>query len=108
MLTNGGHLYFDRMWELVFLPMTVHINESSMANILSFAEVANIAGVHIKMGTLKGKFINLHMQDRQILHFKACAEGMLYTYLDDPNMVTNPINTSVNPYSFLSDMKQIF
>ena len=77
-----------------------------MANILSFAEVANIAGVHIKMGTLKGKFINLHMQDRRILHFKACAEGMLYTYLDDPSMVTNTINTTANPYYFLSTVKQ--
>ena len=53
MLTNGGHLSFNQMGELLFLPMTVHINESYMENILSFAEVANIAGFHIKMYTSK-------------------------------------------------------
>ena len=32
-----------------------------MANIRYFAEVANIAGVHIKMDTSKGKVINVHI-----------------------------------------------
>ena len=62
-----------------------------MANILSFEEVANISGVHINMDTSKEKFINVHMQDRQSLHFRACAEGMFYTNLDDTSMVKNPI-----------------
>ena len=43
--------------------MKVHINESSMANILPFAEVANIAGVHIKMDMSKGKLINVNIKD---------------------------------------------
>ena len=47
-----------------------------MANILSFAEVADIAGVHIKMDTLKEKFINVHMQARQLIHLISCAEGL--------------------------------
>ena len=52
-LKNGGDLYFNQMEELLILPMTFHINESSMENILSFAEVVNIEGVDIKMDTLK-------------------------------------------------------
>ena len=52
-LTNGGHIFFDQMREILFFPVTVHINDSSMENILSFAEVANIAGFHIKMYTSK-------------------------------------------------------
>ena len=46
------------------------------------------------------------MQDRQILHFRVCVEGLFYKNLDDSSMVTNPINTSVNPYSFLYTVKQ--
>ena len=49
------------MGKVLLFPMTVHINESPMANILSLAEVANIAGVHIKMDTSKENAINLHM-----------------------------------------------
>ena len=77
-----------------------------MVDILSLSEVANIAGVHIKMDTSKVKVIIFHMQDRRILHFRAFFEGLFYTNLDDPIMVTDPIDTSVNPYSFLSTMKQ--
>ena len=51
MFTKGGHLSFDQMVELLVLPKTVHIDENSMANISSFAEVANIAGFYIKMDT---------------------------------------------------------
>ena len=62
MLTNGGHPYFGQMGDLLLLPMKVHINESSMADILYFAEVANITGVHINMDTSKEKSINVHIE----------------------------------------------
>ena len=47
--------------------MTLHMNESSVANILSFVEVAYIAGVHINMDTSKEKVINIHMQYKHII-----------------------------------------
>ena len=53
--------------------MTVHINEYFMENILSFTEVANISGVHIKMDASKEKVINVHMKDRHIINFRACV-----------------------------------
>ena len=65
MLTNGGHLSYNQMGDLLQFPMKVHINESSMANILPFAEVANMAGVHIKMDMSKGKIINVHIEDEK-------------------------------------------
>ena len=77
-----------------------------MVNILSFAEVANIAVVHINMYTSKEKVINFHMQDRGILNFRAYAEVLYYTNIDDPSIVTNPINISVNHYYFLSTVKK--
>ena len=55
MLMNDGHISFNQMGGLILFPMKVHINESSMENILSFAEIDKIAGVHIKMEMSKEK-----------------------------------------------------
>ena len=87
MLTNGRHLSFNQMGDLLLFPMKVHINESPVANIFVFAEVANIAGVHIKMDTSKEKLINVHMEDRKIIHFKAYVEGLFCTNLNDPTTI---------------------
>ena len=77
MLTNGGNISFNRMGDLLLLPIKVHINESYMDKILSFAEVANIAVVPIKMDTSKGKVINVHIKDGEIIHLKEFAEVIL-------------------------------
>ena len=76
-----------------------------MANILSFAEVANIAGVYIKMDTSKEKVINVHIKDVNIIHFKG-VEGIFYKNIDDPSLINNPAIFSVNTYSYLSTTKQ--
>ena len=76
--------------------MTVHINKSAIANILYFVEVFDIAVVHIMMDTSMEKVINVHIKYLWIIHLKACAEGLLYTNLDEPNMIANPTNVSVN------------
>ena len=73
-----------------------------MANILSFFDVANILGVHIKMETSKEKVINVHIKDIKIVHFKACAEGLLYANINDPTIITNTNNFSLHTYSYLS------
>ena len=63
MLENGGHISFNKMGDNVLFPIKVHINESSMASILSFEDIDNIAGVHIKMHTPKFKLVNVHIED---------------------------------------------
>ena len=65
MLNKGGHLSLNQMRDLLLLLVKFHINESFMEKILSFAEVANIAGLHIKMDTSKGKLINVHIKDEK-------------------------------------------
>ena len=106
MLTNGSHLSFDKMGELLYLPMTVHTDESSMDKILSFADASKIVEVHINMDTSKEKFINIHMQDTHIIYFRVYVEGLFYKNLYEPSIVTNDVNTSVNPYSFISTAKK--
>ena len=66
LLTNEGHPYFNQMGAILILPMAVHNNESSMANILSFAEVDNIEGMHINMESPKEKVINVHIKDGKL------------------------------------------
>ena len=73
-----------------------------MANIFSFVDVANILGAHIKMETSKEKVINVHIKDRKIIHFKACAEGLFYANINDPTIITNTDNFSLHAYSYLS------
>ena len=75
------------------------MNKSYMANILSFAEVVNIYGVHIKMDTSKEKVINVHIKYVKNIYFKACAEDIFYKNIDNPSMITNTTNVSVNTYS---------
>ena len=76
-----------------------------MDNILSFAEVTNIVGVHIKMYTSKGKEINVHIKYGKIVHFKACAEDLFYTNLNDRTIITNPTNIYLNAHSYLFTVK---
>ena len=82
MMANVRNLSFNQMRDLLLLPMKVHINESSMANILSFADITNIAGVRTKMKTYKGKVINVHIEWVKTIHFKASVEGIFYTNLN--------------------------
>ena len=67
-----------------------------MANILFFADVAKISGVHINMDTSKGKVINVHIEVGKIIHFKSFAEGLFYTNLNDPTMITYITNVPLN------------
>ena len=102
MLTNNRHLSFNNIGDLLLFPMKVYINKSSMENILSFVEGAKIAGVHNKIDTPKEKVINVHIKDGEIIHFKACAEILFYTNINDPIIITNPTNVSLDDYSYLS------
>ena len=94
------------MGGLLLFPVKVHINESSTAEKLSFVGVANIAGVHIKMNISKGKLINVHIKDRKIINFKACVEGLFCTSLNEPTMITNTNNVTLNSYYYLFMVKQ--
>ena len=77
-----------------------------MSDILYFSGIANTVEVHIKMGTSKEQLINVHIKYGKIIHFKAFSEGLLYTNINDPTMITNPTNISLNSYSYLYSVKQ--
>ena len=106
MLKKGGHLYFNQMGKILLLSMTVHIDESSMEKILYSTEVASISGNAIQYGHFRGKSHQCSHQRRFPPPFKACAEGIFCTNLDDISMITYPTNFSLNTYTYLSTVKQ--
>ena len=57
------------------------------------------------MDTSNEKVINVHIKDGKIIHFKACAEGIFYTNIDEPSMITNINNVSVNSNYYLPTKK---
>ena len=71
-----------------------------MANILSFVEVVNIAVGHTKIDISKEKVINVHIK-YQLPPLKECAQGLFYTNIDYPSMITNPTSVSGNAYYYL-------
>ena len=48
----------------------------------------------------------MHIKDGKIICFKKCAEGIFYTNLNEPNMITDTTNVSLNAYYYLSMVKQ--
>ena len=77
-----------------------------MVKILYFVEFAKIAVVPIKMDTSKEKVINVQIEDGKIINFKAFAEGLFYTNLNDPTIITNPTKVSLNAYYCLYMVQQ--
>ena len=94
-ITNGGSQSFHQEAEAKLLPITVHFNEDSLANILSLSDVANLPGARITMDSLVERSILLHFQDKTI-KFIECAEGL---YVCNMKNNTFNINTKVTNYS---------
>ena len=85
MLMNCGHIYFNQMGYLLLFLIKFHINESFMANILSFAEISNVTGVNINMDISKGKVINMHIEDE-----KSFISKLVQRFFSTPTLMTPP------------------
>ena len=59
------------------LPLEVHFNPSSIANIISLSDVANLEGARVTMDSSVARAINLHFNG-DIYQFKECADGLYY------------------------------
>jgi hypothetical protein len=97
-VTNGGTQSFKKTGTLKVLPLQVHVNPSSLANILSLKDVASIPGIRITMDTEVERAIHVHVDDNKVLKFNECDDGLYYYDVSTSNF-TKPL---VNNYSFLS------
>ena len=83
-ITNGGAQTFEEEGILNFLPLKVHFNENSVANILSLSDVANLPGATLKMDTSVARAINLSYNN-VVYRFNECADGLYYHNPFDTN-----------------------
>ena len=87
--TNGGTIVYDEIGELTLFPLTVHVNDSSLANILSLKDLLDVPGLYSTMDSRKEKAIIIHY-DGRIFKFVQIPEG-LYIFnqeYDSNNVMT--------------------
>ena len=72
---NGGLQTYNHTERFNFLPMNVHFNVHSIANILSLADVPNLPNTKITMDSSKACAIYLHHGD-EVYTFKECVDGL--------------------------------
>ena len=75
--TNGGSQAFYETATLKILPLTVHFNHNSLANILSLSDVANLPGARLTMDLSVDRAIILHFKGKKF-HFRECSDGLYY------------------------------
>lgn len=95
-ITNSSFQSFNHEAELKILPIKVHYNPDSLANILSLSNVANLLGAKVTMDTSVEHAILLHY-DNQVYKFQECADRLFFL---DASCSDN-ISTPINEYSFL-------
>ena len=66
--TNGGSKNFTKMAPFKLLPMEVHFNPESMANIIAIDDVSSVPGVHISIYSRKERAIIVKYHN-QIIKF---------------------------------------
>ena len=76
-ITNGGSEISKQRATAKLLPIDVHFNPHSLANILSLRNVANIPNARLTMDTAVDHAILLHVND-EIIRFTECRDGLYY------------------------------
>ena len=74
---NGGSKIFTQIVPFKILPMEVHFNPDSMANIIAVNNVASITWVYISMDSKKERVIIVDDQNNMI-KFHECCDGLYY------------------------------
>jgi hypothetical protein len=97
--TNGSTKTFSQLGHLSLLPLQVHYNPDSLANIPCFDDVAHIDNVYITIDTCSNHSFKVHYQDA-VYTFKPCYEGLYYW-----NTNTLKPKSAFNNYSFLETVK---
>ena len=92
-VTNGGAQSFEKEATLNILPIRVHFNHDSLANILSLSDVANLPGARLTMDSQVERAIILHLNQEEI-KFLECSDGLYYW-----DSSSNKSKPSINIYS---------
>ena len=77
-VTNGGSQDYNQIGLFKYLSLPIYYNPKSIANILSFKEVASVPGVCITMDTAMERAIFVTLPDGRKIKFKECDIGLYY------------------------------
>ena len=100
-VTNGGKQIYTKIAVLKNLPIQVHFKEESLANIISFRDIANIPGVKITMDTTKERAITVMMANGSEYKFNECPDGLYYyDTAKKSEGYYNKTKPILTPYSF--------
>ena len=91
-ISNGGTVRYDMKATFDLLKLPVYYNKNSLANVLSFTQVASLPGVSITTDTSVERSMNVHIGNN-ILKFKECNQGLYYLDLENYKL-----NNSINDY----------
>ena len=121
-ITNSGSQSFKLIGNFKHLPMEVHYNADSLANVLTFKHVSEIPGVTIIIDISKDSGILVHMRDGTVYCFAPCVSGLYHHNaiggtMHPENTVTKPLEErttnlsnnmtlTVYPTSFLNTVAE--
>ena len=69
-ITNKGSVIYKEVADSRGLPLKVHFNKDSLANVLSFKQVLEFSGVIITADTSKEDAFSVHLKDGMEMKFR--------------------------------------
>ena len=95
-ISSGGMVSYDTTGTFKLFNMPVYYNPNTLANVISFKQLARMDGVRITTDTAVEKAMFVHINGNKY-KFKECKDGLYY--IDMKNLDSNKNNTPINFYS---------
>jgi len=92
---DGGSFTYDTIGHFGLLDMPIYYNKDSLANVLSFKQVAALDNVKFTLDTSVEKAIVVHISNKQF-KFKECRDGLYF--LNTKNIKKRNNKNKVNEY----------
>ena len=78
-VTNGGLLSYNVIGDCKLIPVQMHYNGDSIANVLSLKSVTSIPGAHVTMDSNVERAISVKLPNRvETIKFIECSDGLYY------------------------------
>ena len=101
-ISNGGFRHYQEIGIAKILPLAVHYNPDSLANVLSYRAVSKLPNICITADTDLGPNIHVHVKDTNTKYiFRPCGDDIYYIDMHKirNSAKNNLINVPVIPYN---------
>ena len=90
-ISNGGSYTYDTTATFDIFSMLIYFKENTLANVLSFKQIAALPNVKITTDTSIAKAISVHVGDK-VFKFEECNDGLYYLDMKKQNNLNNQVN----------------